>query len=171
MPGRTRSTPTARSGPRRRGAGEALTLLLLLSMSAGCQAPTTLPPLPEASEGASATPATQLPAWPALAGPGRVYAYSAPLDNHVSPYTTLSRFVLYDDRSFGLQMHTQWRTVEYRGTYTEVGSDVAFAWEGWSVLGAWGATATLLQDTLTVQYNWVMLLNDFENAVYVLEGR
>ena len=42
-------------------------------------------------------------------------------------------------------------------------------WEGWSVAGPWGETATLAGDSLTVQYNWIMTLTDFEDAVYVRE--
>jgi hypothetical protein len=45
---------------------------------------------------------------------------------------------------------------------------IAFTWEGWSVVGPWGATGRLTGDSLTVQYNLVMQATDFEDAVYTL---
>ncbi|HEX6846200.1 MAG TPA: hypothetical protein VF144_04445, partial [Chitinophagaceae bacterium] len=38
---------------------------------------------------------------------------------------------------------------------------------GVSTAGRWGATATLKGDTLTVAYNDIMLMSDFDNAVYL----
>jgi hypothetical protein len=45
---------------------------------------------------------------------------------------------------------------------------ITFEWEGWSVAGPWGATATISDDSLSVEYNLIMQLTDFEDAVYVL---
>lgn len=55
---------------------------------------------------------------------------------------------------------------EYRGGYAETKGAIAFEWEGWSAAGPWGATGTLKGDSLTVQYNLIMQLTDFEDAVY-----
>ena len=48
----------------------------------------------------------------------------------------------------------------------EANGVITFAWEGWSVAGSWGATGTIRGDRLTVQYNLIMQLTDFEDAVY-----
>ena len=45
---------------------------------------------------------------------------------------------------------------------------VVFDWDGRSVAGPWGAIGTLKGDSLTVQYNGIMQLSDFEDAVYAL---
>jgi hypothetical protein len=45
---------------------------------------------------------------------------------------------------------------------------VAFGWEGWSPAGPWGATGALTGNTLTIRYNDIMYLTDFEDAVYAL---
>ena len=79
-------------------------------------------------------------------------------------YTAASRFVLFDDGTFMLQ----YPHVVYRGTYTQDGSALVFSWEGWSSAGPWAATGSLVEDSLTVRYNVVMTLSDFENAVYKL---
>jgi len=55
----------------------------------------------------------------------------------------------------------------YRGGYEDTNGVIMFEWEGWSVAGPWGATGTLKADSLTVQYNHIMQLTDFEDAVYV----
>ena len=56
----------------------------------------------------------------------------------------------------------------YRGAYTATDSEIVFHWEGWSVAGPWEATGTLTVDMLTVKYNLIMQMTDFEDAVYVL---
>ena len=79
-------------------------------------------------------------------------------------YTKQSRFVLYDNGAFALQYVSL--GIEYRGGYTESNGVITFQWEGWSSAGAWGATGTLKDGSLTVQYNLIMGLSDFEDAVY-----
>ena len=59
---------------------------------------------------------------------------------------------------------------KYRGGYSESNGVITFQWEGWSIAGAWGATGTLKDGSLTVQYNIIMMLSDFEDAVYGGEG-
>ena len=41
---------------------------------------------------------------------------------------------------------------------------VIFTWERWSVAGPWEAQATLSRDVLSVRYNLIMPLTDFEDA-------
>jgi hypothetical protein len=57
---------------------------------------------------------------------------------------------------------------DYRGGYTETDGAITFDWEGWSIAGQWGATGTLKNGVLTVQYNFIMQMSDFEDAAYVL---
>jgi hypothetical protein len=45
---------------------------------------------------------------------------------------------------------------------------ITFDWEGWSAAGPWGATGSIRGDSLTVEYNLIMQLTDFEDAVYAL---
>jgi hypothetical protein len=45
---------------------------------------------------------------------------------------------------------------------------ITFEWEGWSVAGPWGATGTITDGVLTVKYNLIMQLSDFEDAAYRL---
>lgn len=94
--------------------------------------------------------------------PAGNYASAAALDYPVQSYTLNSRFVLHEDGSFVLQ----YPHVEYRGTYSANEGTIVFSWEGWSSAGHWGATGTLHNGTLSVRYNLVMQLSDFENAVY-----
>jgi hypothetical protein len=44
---------------------------------------------------------------------------------------------------------------------------ITFAWEGWSVAGPWGATGSITDDSLSVRYNVIMQLSDFEDGVYL----
>jgi hypothetical protein len=81
-------------------------------------------------------------------------------------YTARSRYILYDNGNFALQ-YDEYGGLEYRGSYTKVASLITFNWEGWSTAGPWGATATLRGDTLTVTYNDIMMMTDFEDAVYL----
>ena len=57
--------------------------------------------------------------------------------------------------------------IQYKGWYAQTNNSVSFTWEGWSTAGPWGANGTLRGDTLTVGYNPVMSLTDFEDAVYL----
>ena len=73
-----------------------------------------------------------------------------------------SRYVLYRDGTFVLE----YPNGQYRGTYTETAGRITFEWEGWSVAGAWGASGVLTDDSLSVSYNMIMILSDFEDALY-----
>jgi hypothetical protein len=102
-----------------------------------------------------------------LSGPSRTFIFDRELSYRVSDYTRTSRFVLYDNGAFVLQ-YPSLGEGGYRGRYTDANGVITFEWEGWSVAGPWGATGTLKGDSLTVQYNLIMQLTDFEDAVYVL---
>ena len=105
--------------------------------------------------------------FPPLSGPSRTFIFDRELSYRVSDYTKKSRFVLYDNGAFVLQ-YPSLGEGGYRGGYEDANGVITFEWEGWSVGGPWGATGTLEGDSLTVQYNLIMQMTDFEDAVYVL---
>jgi hypothetical protein len=107
------------------------------------------------------------PTFPPLSGPSRTFVFDHAQANRVRDYTTQSRFVLYDDGAFVLQFPTI-AGDGYRGGYTEANGAVTFEWEGWNIAGPWGATGTLNGNSMTVQYDLIMQLSDFEDAVYML---
>jgi hypothetical protein len=101
-----------------------------------------------------------------LSGPSRTFIFDRDLSHRVSNYTTESRFVLYDNGAFVLQFVGL--GIEYGGAYTEANGFITFEWEGWSSAGAWGAAGTVNGNSLKVEYNVIMRLSDFEDAMYVL---
>lgn len=146
----------------RRGA---VVVLLMLSVACGSSAPTSPTGTSQAPAVPSATP--QPPTnFPPLAGPSRTFIFDRDLSYPVSNYTRQSRFVLYDNGAFVLQFLGL--VADYRGRYTDANGVMTFEWEGWSVAGPWGATGTVRGNALTVQYNLVMQLSDFEDAVYTM---
>ena len=104
------------------------------------------------------------PIVPGVAPPAGTYVFMDTGGN-VASWTRRSRFVLGDDGRFALQYEG---IGEYRGTYKHSGATdtFTFEWEGWSTAGPWGATGTVRDDVLTVSFNIVMQLSDFENASY-----
>ena len=106
------------------------------------------------------------PGFPPASGPARIFNFLNQSSYTVRGYTTRSRYLLYDNGAFGLQ-YSDNGGFEYRGRYKEVNGVITFEWEGWSTAGPWGANATLRDDTLTVGYNTIMMLSDFEDAVYL----
>ena len=104
--------------------------------------------------------------FPPVTRPARVYVFAATPSYSASEWTLHSRYVLYDDGTFGLQYERSRGSFEYRGTYNESNGAITFQWEGWSTAGPWGATATISGEELTVRYNLIMQLSDFEDAVY-----
>lgn len=109
---------------------------------------------------------TQQTTFPPASGPSRIFNFLIQSSYPVAGYTTRSRYALYDNGAFSLQ-YADNGGFEYRGGYTDVNGIITFKWEGWSTAGPWGATATLKGDTLTVAYNDIMLMSDFDNAVYL----
>jgi|SRR6266853_582397 len=141
----------------------ALVGLVVLSIACGSTtpiAPTATSPLPGVPS--PAAPPSQ--SFPPLSGRSRTFAFDHELTYHLTDYTKQSRFVLYDNGAFVLQYLSL--GIEYRGAYTESNGVFTFEWEGWSVAGAWGATGTLKEGSLIVQYNLIMQLSDFEDAAY-----
>jgi hypothetical protein len=137
-----------------------LLLLLLADLSTACGAgssPTTA--LPDADAPAPVPAPT---GFPALTRPGQVFrALGAPTEGD----QLISRYVLYDDRTFALQYYSPGHLFEYRGTYTDGGSTVTFLWGGASAEN-WLATGTLRGDELRVHYNAIMQQFDFVDATY-----
>jgi hypothetical protein len=134
----------------------ALVAVLLLSCACGAAAPTS-PTRPTALPTPTASP---------LSG-ARIFTFEHELSSGVSEYTKTSRFVLYDNGTFELQYRTCMCGGEYLGRYTETPGSITFEWDGWSAAGPWGASGTLQGDTLTVRYNQIMQLTDFEDAAYL----
>jgi hypothetical protein len=100
-----------------------------------------------------------------LSGPSQTFLFDRTLSAPFFDFTKDSRFVLYENGAFVLQFFGR-VVVEYRGRYTEADGDVIFEWEGWSVAGPWGATGSLSGDALSVRYNIIMQMSDFEDGVY-----
>jgi hypothetical protein len=124
---------------------------LLFSFGCGQTVPTT-PPGP-----------AQALANSRLSGPLRTFTFSPHTSFPVSHYTTLSSLRLYDNGAFALD----YSSGSYTGTYAERDGAVLFTWDAGSAGGAWGAAGTVSGDALTVRYNMVMQLSDFEDALYV----
>ena len=146
----------------------AVVVLLVLFAACGSSGPTSPTGTNPPSALPPPTPPTPPPAtvFPPLSGPSRTFLFDRELSYRVSDYTKKSRFVLYDNGAFVLQ-YPSLGEGGYRGGYEDANGVIRFEWEGWSVAGPWGATGTLKGDSLTVQYNQIMQLTDFEDAVYV----
>lgn len=139
-------------------------IVTLLALFSAC-GKSTLPTEPTATFGSSVPTETAGSfGFPPVSGTTRVYlATTAP---SFSLLEGTSRFVLYDDSTFVLQ-YSHLANGGYGGTY-EVANDggVTFRWHGWSRGGPWGSTGTLTGNTLTVRYNVIMGLTDFDDGVY-----
>jgi hypothetical protein len=122
--------------------------------------------LPVSTTSQPTSQTTSQASFPPVTGTARVFNFLSQSSYAISGFTTRSRYVLYDNGTFVLQ-YADNGGFEYRGRYTEVNSIITFEWEGWSAAGPWGATGTLRGETLTLAYNPVMTLSDFEDAVYL----
>lgn len=89
-----------------------------------------------------------------------MYAFVDAPGVSVQPYTAASRFVLNADGTFALQFPAG----ESRGTYTESGGRLTFAWNDWT---NGSATGVFTGDTLAVSYNLYLSMTDFEDARYL----
>jgi hypothetical protein len=145
----------------RRGAAVFLVVLSTACGSSGPTTPTAIPqPLPVP---APTAPPTRT--FPPLSGPSRTFVFDHELAYAVRDYTRKSRIVLYDNGAFVLRYDG---IGDYRGGFTESNGVMTFDWEGWSVAGPWGASGTLEKTSLTIRFNFIMQMTDFEDAVYVL---
>jgi hypothetical protein len=145
----------------------AVVVFLAFAVACGRSGPTSPsgPSQPTAPPSSPTPP--QGPNLPPLSGPSRTFIFDRELSYRVSDYTRHSRFVLYDNGAFVLQFPSLGEGGA-RGEYQDANGDIMFDWEGWSSAGAWGASGTLNGGSLTVKYNEIMHLTDFEDAVYVL---
>lgn len=126
-------------------------------LATGSPAPTMPAPTPVAA------PPTD--SFPPVLRPARVFAVDdASLSSQ--SYTRWSRYVLYEDGRFELQLLAPSPSA-YRGTYTEGSGVIVFAWDNWT---AGRATGSLEGDVLTVKYNLFLQMTDFDDAVYVRRG-
>ncbi len=103
--------------------------------------------------------------YPPASGPARIFNFLSQSSQPVNGLTTRSRYVLYDNGAFEFQYIDM--ISKYPGSYKQENNAIMFQWEGWSVAGPLGATGTLRGDTLTVVYNDIMVMTDFEDAVYL----
>ena len=142
------------------------TFVGLLVLSTACGGRGLVTPTPVGPPVVATPPAPPRTSFPPLSGPSRTFTFDKALAYGVRDYTKQSRFVLYDTGGFALQYASLGG--EYRGGYTEANGVITFAWEGWSTAGPWLATGTLKGGSLTVQYNFIMMMSDFEDAVYRL---
>jgi hypothetical protein len=137
----------------------AIVALVILSSGCGTSAPTAPTLL---------SPAVNLPPAPSpLSGPGRTFTFEHALLADASEFTKRSTVILYNNGAFALEYAICNCPGEYPGRYREANGVITFEWDGWSTAGPWGATGTLQGDTLTVHYNQIMQLTDFEDAVYL----
>lgn len=131
----------------------ALTAALILSV--GCQ-DGRMPTSPSRVTPAPLPPTT----FPDVEQPARVF---------VAANSARSRYVLYDDGKFVLQYLQPLGLRDFPGTYKQPDGTLTFTFtgDGWSVPGQPDARGVLEGDSLTVSYNIIMQLSDFENGVYV----
>ena len=133
----------------------------LLGVFAGCLACNDSPTAP--SRPVVPPPAPPLPP---LSGASTTYNFSEPLENfgssRVSAVTEHSSFVLYETGDFYLQYDAF--AHQYRGKYERDADRITFSFSqrGNTV----DAIGTLKADLLEIRYSDIMLLSDFENAVY-----
>ena len=99
-----------------------------------------------------------------VAGPARVYNFSSELEFRVREFTRQSRFVLYENGTFVLEYASP--IGQYCGRYTESNGAITFTWDGWSTAGEWGAKGIVKDRAMTVTYNSIMMMSDFEDAIY-----
>ena len=140
--------------------------VVTLPLFAACGS--SLPTSPTTATQPFVVPAAQpVSVFPPLSGPSRTFSFEREVSHPVSGYTKNSRLVLYDNGAFVLQYATLGPR-GYRGGYTEVNGVITFEWEDWNAASPWGATGALQGDSLRVQYNFIMQMSDFEDAVYAL---
>jgi hypothetical protein len=103
--------------------------------------------------------------FPQLSRPGVIYQRTTP-----SEVPGQQRYVIYDDGTFGLQyLRPDWGFFEYAGRYLRAGSQLTLNFNDANTAGPWEAHGVLAADSsLTVTYNVIMMLADFEDGTYRL---
>jgi Tol biopolymer transport system component len=94
--------------------------------------------------------------YPLLLRPGVAYVSTS--------LPSTSRYVLYEDSTFGVQFGSSYGFFEYPGKYSRADSVVSFLFD--ANAGRWTATGIVRGDSLIVIYNDEMHLDDFEDGVY-----
>lgn len=78
------------------------------------------------------------------------------------------RYVFYNDSAFAAQYLSPWGSLyDYGGRFVRQDSIIHLYFDNGSVAGSWEARATLSGDSLTVRYNALMSLDDFEDGIFV----
>jgi hypothetical protein len=107
------------------------------------------------------------PPFPELTKPGAVYNELNPVQE-AGPVQVASRYVLYDDGTFELQMSDIQKLFVLSGRYTRVDSLITFQdFSAWSAAGPYTASAILRGEELVVSYGLVMQMTDYSDATYV----
>jgi hypothetical protein len=143
-----------------------LCAVVLVSLSAACGNTPVGPSQPIAQPPASPAPAPppapspRVPSWPEISRPARIY-----VADFAYPLGYPTRFVIYDNSEFSLQFSRSDDSVfEYPGNYSETDGSIEFRFKANN--GAWGATATVNEETLHVRYNFDMVMSDFVDGKY-----
>jgi hypothetical protein len=109
------------------------------------------------------------PAWsfPPLAGPARVFAFDHLLQTTwgLDQVAARSRVVLYDDGRVELQ-YLGAPPFAYGGKYVEEAGVVRMTFDSWGGGGAYGATGSLRNGSLAIEFSESMHWNDFTDAGY-----
>lgn len=136
-------------------------LVFLVIVSSSCHdttPPTTVTP----TQPTSMAPPSPVPRGGPFPGVGTYEFVSSP-GGRVALYTSDSRYVLYDDRTFVLRLGA----FEARGRYKYENDHVTFDFD-WNSQDA-GAVGVFDGNRMTVTYNWYMVMSDFEDGVYQLK--
>jgi hypothetical protein len=153
-------------------------LVWLLCANACSDVPPTRPTSPMSLETPTPAPPRSVlptgqfvPSFPAALRPARVYVaerFSGPSPYHGSELA--SRFVFYEDDTFALQYSSvNHPFFEYLGTYKGAGESIELAFQ--ANAGQWKATAIVTDAALSVTFNQMMVLDDFEDGSYRRVGR
>jgi len=117
-----------------------------------------------------------LPAFPLVSRPASIYYRDSV---HMIPLDARSRYVLFDNNTFEIQyalaegaapVNGNGANFSYHGTYVRTESEIELDFESDS---RWQAHGSFSDDegTLSVVYNPIMSLSDFEDGIYVLAGQ
>jgi len=147
-----------------KAAGCRWSFFVALALVSGCSEgmpPVAPSPVVSTPAPAPAAPTVLLPGVAPRAG---TYVMGSP-SNQGWPSPNTPRYVVGDDGRFELQYPG---IVAYRGTYkySEETGLITFGWEGSSLAGPWGATGSVRDDVLTVRYNLIMQMSDFEDSSF-----
>jgi hypothetical protein len=97
-----------------------------------------------------------------------VYVFSPSPGVPIVPSTLTSRYVLNSDGTFALQYQSSspfQSSFEFRGRFREAEGRLIFDFD-WNGQQS-GATAVFSGDSMTVTYNEMMSMSDFENGVFI----